>query len=260
MDLRVTVVQSDLVWHGPHENLDRFGEKIRMLGDETDLIILPEMFTTGFTTNIAAVDGVSSEYVVKKMQKWSEEKNSAICGSVLFAEGGRNYNRCYLVEPSGECHKYDKRHLFRMAGEGAHFQSGQENVVVNYRGWRLCLQICYDLRFPVWSRNVNLKYDALIYVANWPKTRVDAWSTLLRARAIENCSYVVGVNRVGRDGNGIDYCGRSTVVDYEGRVIYEKQDVEDVHTLVLDKVALQAYRNRFPSWLDADVFEINMDG
>ena len=214
-ELNVVGIQADLIWENPERNLAFFEEKIIRLSKDTDLVVLPEMFTTGFTMkpeNVAEkMDGKS----VSWMLKMAKEKNFAICGSLVITQKGNFYNRLVFVHPSGKIEIYDKKHSFTLAGEDKVYTSGSEKLIVNYKGWKICPLICYDLRFPVWARNTE-NYDLLIFMANWPTIRIKAWKTLLKARAIENMSYVIGVNRIGKDANNYQYTGNSLLIDYLG--------------------------------------------
>ncbi len=255
--LNVRILQETLKWEDAAFNLQQFDEAIELL-DACDLIVLPEMFTTGFSMQ----SGHLAESMKGKSVTWMKEKaarlNSAICGSLIIADGGEQFNRFLFVQPDGTIQHYDKRHLFRMAGEAESFTAGKEQVIVDYKGWKICLQVCYDLRFPVWSRNAgNQAYDVLIYVANWPSPRANAWDTLLKARAIENQAYVVGCNRIGEDPNGNAYLGGSLLVDYLGHALHElpKQQTGAVGAS-LSKNDLDRFREKFPVGLDADAFEV----
>ena len=214
-ELNVVGIQADLIWENTERNLAFFEEKIIRLSKDTDLVVLPEMFTTGFTMkpeNVAEkMDGKS----VSWMLKMAKEKNLAICGSLVITQKGNFYNRLVFVHPSGKIEIYDKKHSFTLAGEDKVYTSGSEKLIVNYKGWKICPLICYDLRFPVWARNTE-NYDLLIFMANWPTIRIKAWQTLLKARAIENMSYVIGVNRTGKDANNYQYTGNSLLIDYLG--------------------------------------------
>ena len=219
-DLSVTLIQADLHWQNPTANLAMLEEKIWEIVDKTDLIILPEMFTTGFTMEAPAYAEPMNFTTMKWMKQQAAQTGAVVTGSCIIKEKGHYFNRLLWVEPNGEVDTYDKRHLFRMAKEDETFTMGQTRIVKEWKGWRICPLICYDLRFPVWSRNEQLEdgmdYDLLLYVANWPAARISAWDTLLQARAIENLSYVVGVNRVGEDENGKTYNGHSLIVDQKG--------------------------------------------
>lgn len=262
-DLRVTLLQSDLYWEEIDANLAAFEEKIWQIGQSTDVIVLPEMFTTGFTMNVESLGEMMNMRTFKWMRQMADQTGALILGSFISKVHDRYFNRLLWMEPGGNYKTYDKRHLFRMAGEHKIFSSGESLLVGEWRGWRICPLICYDLRFPVWSRNTydllakRLNYDLLIYVANWPTARVEAWSSLLKARAIENLSYVVGVNRVGTDGNGIEYNGSSAIISPKGEVIFSSEGVEAIKTIELNAHSLQAFRDKFPAFYDADEFSID---
>lgn len=254
-NLNVTLIQSELIWENPEANLQSFDMLLQQITPgSTDLIVLPEMFTTGFSMN-AEVAETHPGLALEWMRETAHTKQAAVTASVLIRENGTLRNRMYFVQPNGQTDYYDKRHLFRMAGEHENISAGEKQVIVEYMGWRIMLQICYDLRFPIWSRNRN-NYDLLLYVANWPVPRVSAWSTLLRARAIENYAYTIGVNRVGEDAKGLLYNGQSVVVDFKGETLVECGDGINVATVVLDAVELRTYREKFPVWRDADNFTI----
>ena len=253
--LTVFIVQADLQWHDASGNREWFSDVLIEIEDHVDLIVLPEMFTTGFTMDAAryaeSMDGVS----VAWMKKLAAEKNASVCGSLIIAESNRFYNRFVCVDPTGQEISYDKRHLFRLADEQQHFAAGSKTVTFEINGWRICPMVCYDLRFPAWSRNRD-NYDLLLYVANWPSRRHYAWETLLRARAIENLSYVVGVNRTGLDGNGIPYTGGSAIIDFAGQELANLNDKTGVVARTLDFESLQNFRDRFAFHKDADDFSI----
>jgi predicted amidohydrolase len=225
-ELNVVGIQADLVWENPTKNLAFFEERINTLSKNTDLVVLPEMFTSGFTMKPEKVAEKMDENAVSWMQKMAIEKNFAICGSLVIFERPLDcsqgdkifYNRLVFVHPSGKIETYNKRHSFTLAGEDKIYTSGTEKLIVSYKGWKICPLICYDLRFPVWARNTE-NYDLLIFMANWPVARIKAWDTLLKARAIENMSYVIGVNRTGKDANNYEYSGNSLVVDFFGEEI-----------------------------------------
>lgn len=255
MNLRVSIIQTDIYWENPTANLASLEEKIAQI-EQTDLIILPEMFTTGFTMNAAQVAEPMNFTTHRWMKQIAAQTGAVVTGSVIIKEKEQYFNRLLWVEPSGKTDFYDKRHLFRMAKENDVFSGGDKKLIKEWKGWRICPLICYDLRFPVWSRNKNLEYDLLIYVASWPEKRIQVWDKLLMARAIENQSYVVGVNRIGTDDLGIGYVGHSSIIDFYGNPIYEAQSQEMVHTAIFDKEKLNEFRQKFPSYLDADSFEI----
>jgi predicted amidohydrolase len=252
-NLKITIIQPDIIWENSRANLDKYLELIDKT-ESTDVIILPEMFTTGFSMNpknlSETMDGIS----VSWMKKVAKEKNAAVVGSLIIEEGNRFYNRALWILPNGEIEKYDKRHLFSMGQETDHFSAGTEKIIVEYKGWRFCPLICYDLRFPVWSRNNN-EYDVLIYLANWPAARHLVWKNLLTARAIENQSYCIGVNRTGTDGTGLNYAGDSVLVSPKGFTEY-LGDKETIKTFEISYSELQTFRNNFPVLNDGDNFLI----
>jgi predicted amidohydrolase len=257
--LRVTLIQQPLLWQDPDANRARFESLLSPLAGGTDLIVLPETFTTGFSMEVERVGEPAGGPTVRWLQELSEQLDAAIMGSVITEEGGQYFNRLLWVTPSGELRSYDKRHLFRMAHEHQHFTAGRAAWSVEWRGLRICPQVCYDLRFPVFSRRrPDLEYDVLVYVANWPAARAYAWSQLLKARAIENQAFVVGVNRVGVDGKGVDHSGDSAVNDFLGMPLASLGNVPGMATVRLDAEALRAFRERFPAQLDADGFTLDV--
>jgi omega-amidase len=257
--LRVTIVQQSLVWHEPATNRERFDALLAPLANNTDLIVLPEMFPTGFSMDVEKLHETPNGPTASWLETKVRELNTAITGSLITQDGDRYYNRLLWAAPDSTLRHYDKRHLFRMAKEHDHFTSGGRlAMTVQWRGFTFCPLICYDLRFPVFSRRrPELEYDVLIYVASWPAARRQAWRTLLKARAIENQAFVVGVNRIGQDGNGIEYSGDSVVHDYLGEPVAELADESAVTTVELDGDALRAFRERFPAHLDADRFSLD---
>jgi predicted amidohydrolase len=255
--LRVTLVQTELAWQDPAANRHRLAAHFRGLVGHTDLVVLPEMFSTGFSMAAAELAEDMDGPTVDWMREEAAALGCVIAGSLIVRDGGRCYNRLVWARPDGSLEHYDKRHLFRLAGEQEHYAAGTRRLVVALKGWRVCPMICYDLRFPVWSRSRG-DYDLLLYVANWPQRRALAWSTLLRARAIENQSYVVGVNRIGKDGNGTTYAGDSVAVDFLGQPLSSEGGGDRVETAVLDLESLRAYRESFPAHLDADRFELGL--
>ena len=255
-NLNISLVQTNLHWENPTANLAMLEEKIFDIDEPTDLIILPEMFTTGFSMKAKQFAEPMNLTTTRWMKQIAAQTGAIITGSVIIKEGENYFNRLLWVTPEGEVDTYDKRHLFRMAKENDVYAEGTKRLIKTIKGWKICPLICYDLRFPVWSRNVNLDYDLLIYVANWPKVRMYPWDSLLVARAIENQSYVVGVNRVGEDGNGFPHSGNSAVVDFAGKVLFREIDNEVIHHHTLDRSSLDEFRQRFPAYLDADSFVI----
>ncbi|WP_264535364.1 nitrilase family protein [Flavobacterium sp. N1736] len=255
--MKIALIQSDLYWEEASKNRIAFESKINQIDSEVNLIVLPEMFSTGFTMNALAVAETMKEETVLWMQKMAKEKNCAITGSLIIAENNAFYNRMLFVFPSGEIQYYNKRHLFTLAGEDKTYTAGTEKVIVDYLGWKICLQVCYDLRFPVFARNVG-HYDLLLYIASWPKVRTNAWDILLKARAVENLSYVVGVNRIGFDANDYEYIGHSQAVDFLGHYIVEPQETEDVFVVELDKNVMLETRKKLDFLSDKDNFEIKI--
>jgi len=253
--LRVTMVQCDLAWQEPATNRHRLAAHFRGLAGHTDLVVLPEMFSTGFSMEAAALAEDMDGPTVGWMREEAAAMGCVLSGSLIVREGGRHFNRLVWARPDGTLAHYDKRHLFRMAGEQQHYAAGERRLTAEVKGWRVCPMICYDLRFPVWSRSRG-DYDLLLYVANWPARRAPAWSALLRARAIENLSYVVGVNRIGRDGNGTNYAGDSVALDFVGQSLSSEGGGDRAETAVLDMESLRSYRESFPAHLDADGFEL----
>jgi omega-amidase len=287
-DLSVTIIQTSLYWENPTANLANLEEKIAKISTQSDLIILPEMFTTGFTMNVKGVAEPMNFTTFKWMRQQAKQTGAVITGSYIVKEGDNCYNRLLWMRPDGTFEKYDKRHLFRMGGEHHNFSGGAERLIVELNGWKICPLICYDLRFPVWSRNFqeekgrkeevemgkeigdnsiphtydlipttpNLNYDILIYVANWPAVRSQVWDTLLQARALENQSYCIGVNRVGSDEMGLNYSGNSAIIDFKGNQLFYQKDTEVINNQILSKKELDDFRTKFPAYLDADEFEI----
>lgn len=253
--LNVTIVQADLLWHDAAGNREQFAATINDLQEDTDLIVLPEMFTTGFSMDAPELAEPMDGESVVWMQDMAAGSKASICGSLIIADGKQYFNRFICAAPNGDLVCYDKRHLFRLADEQSHYAAGDELVTFEIKGWRICPMVCYDLRFPAWSRNRD-SYDLLLYVANWPDRRHHAWETLLRARAIENLSYVVGVNRTGSDGNDIPYKGGSSIIDYLGADLANLGNREGTATAELDLEKLTAFRDRFAFHKDADSFTI----
>lgn len=253
-DLRVTIVQSMLHWEDAHANRAMLGDKIAGMKEATDLVVLPEMFTTGFSMRSTELAEDMNGPTVAWMKEQAMSTDAAIFGSVIIKEGGKAFNRGVFVKPDGQVTIYDKRHLFRFANETDHYSAGRDRVIVEWRGWRVLLQICFDLRFPVFARNRG-DYDAILYVANWPEARRYPWSQLLIARAIENQSYVAGVNRVGMDGKGIHYSGDSVVIDPRGVATASVEPShEGLATVSLEWEALEDFRAKFPVAMEADDF------
>jgi omega-amidase len=253
--LRITTVQTALHWENIQMNLEIFSQKLTGLAGKTDLVILPEMFTTGFSMNGPALAEDMEGTAMQWMKAQAAALNAAITGSFIAKENGQFFNRLVFMMPGGEFEMYDKRHLFTLAKEHETYTAGAKKLIVNWKGWRICPLICYDLRFPVWSRNAE-EYDLLIYVANWPETRNHHWKQLLIARAIENQAYVAGVNRSGFDGNGFQYSGDTSVIDFSGKTLYRVSGEEDVFTVGLSLEKLYEYRKSLQFLADRDEFEI----
>jgi omega-amidase len=262
-DLKITLVQSIQHWESIEKNISMFDSKLDSITGPTDLIVLPEMFSTGFTMN---AEGMAEEMSGKSMQwlkKKAHEKGCVIMGSLVMHDNGKFYNRLVWMRPDGTYEAYDKRHLFRMANEHQHYTAGAKRIIVDLKGWKICPLVCYDLRFPAWSRNKFTgadhapSFDCLIYIANWPERRNHHWKSLLPARAIENQCYVIGVNRVGKDGKDIDYSGDSVALTPKGEVISSIEPHEEkTETVTLSWSELEEYRKAFPVGMDADSFEI----
>lgn len=254
--LHIALFQMDLVWEDGSANLSKMDQWLSELGVPIDIVFLPEMFSTGFSMSVEGLAETMDGPAMQWIKKRSRELNVAICGSLIIQENNHYFNRLVFVEPDGKVHQYDKRHLFTMGNEEKYFYKGDKRLIVNYKGWRICPLICYDLRFPVWSRN-NDAYDLLVYVANWPSQRDEVWNTLLRARAIENQAYVAGVNRVGTDGQKIRYSGYSQILDAKGNLLAHT----DIHkeAIIKQKISfteLQRFRTAFPVLKDADSFYV----
>jgi predicted amidohydrolase len=254
-DLTITLLQAELDWHAPESNRGRFEQLIAASSDVSDLIILPEMFTTGFTMEASENAETMDGDTVAWMANVAGQEQVTLCGSIIIEVSGHFYNRLIWMPPDGQLASYDKRHLFRMADEHQHYTAGQQRTLVQLGEWRICPMVCYDLRFPAWSRGRN-EFDLLIYVANWPSARRSAWRVLLPARAVENQCYVAGVNRVGEDGNGVAYAGDSMVADYLGSLVTDCENRPCSTTVSLDLDALIRYREKFPAFLDGDEFTI----
>lgn len=251
--LRITTVQTFLHWEDKKANLRDLERKLLALQEPTDLIILPEMFTTGFSMQSKYLAESMSGETVHWLAKLAEKKAAVVTGSVIIAEEGQYYNRLIWMRPDGTFTYYDKRHLFALAGEDLHYSAGKTRLVTEWKGWKICPMICYDLRFPVWSRNTE-DFDLLIYVANWPEKRSQHWKTLLLARAIENQCFVAGINRVGDDGNGFHHSGDSALIDYSGRLLLQIHEKEALTTLEISKEPMLYYRKQLPFLTDGDTF------
>ena len=267
-DIHITGIQTNLHWENKKANLKMLEEKISSISQPTEIAVLPEMFSTGFSMQPQKLAETMDGATVQWMKRIAAEKKIILTGSVIIKESNRTgddnyFNRLIWMLPNGQLGTYDKRHLFAYGDEDEHYSAGTKRLIASVKGWKINLMVCYDLRFPVWSRQDsqrnevgNLEYDVLIYVANWPERRNVAWKTLLQARAIENQCYVVGVNRVGDDGNKIYHAGDSMVIDPVGDIIYHKKDEEDIFTVTLQSSHLEKIRERFPFWKNADRFKI----
>ena len=260
-NLKIALVQTKLYWKDRGANLAMLEEKIWSMNSSVDLIILPEMFPTGFSMSVQELAEPMNFTTTKWMKQMAAQTKAVVTGSVIIKDNGNFYNRLLWVDPEGGVSFYDKRHLFRMAHETDHFNMGKENIIMNLKGWKILPQVCYDLRFPVWSRNTagsdgKELYDLNFYVASWPAPRISAWDILLKARAVENLCYAIGVNRTGEDGNGVSYNGHSGAYDFKGNTLAFSEDREEILILELDHQKLMAYREKFPAWKDADDFEI----
>ncbi|NDV68104.1 amidohydrolase [Dysgonomonas sp. 25] len=253
--LRVTLVQLDIIWENKAANIDKVHAFIKEKAAVTDLFVLPEMFSTGFSMNSHALAESNEGNTVNKLKHWAKEYSVAICGSFIAEDGGEYYNRGFFITPEAS-HFYDKRHLFRMGEEANYFSAGNKRLIVEHKGFNICLLICYDLRFPVWARNVDNEYDLLVYAANWPESRSKVWNTLLEARAIENMCYVCGVNRSGTDGNKLKYKGESKLIDFKGNILDASDADETATTVAISKDKLTDFRSKFPAWRDADKFKL----
>lgn len=268
--LTISTIQTTLHWENKEANRQMLEQKISSIRDKTEIVILPEMFSTGFSMKPAALAETMEGETVQWMKKIASEKKIILTGSIIVEENENYFNRLIWMLPNGKYGYYDKRHRFAFAGEDQYYTAGNKRLIASVKGWKINLQVCYDLRFPVWARQTSPsnslskgegeiatpEYDVLIYVANWPERRNTAWKTLLQARAIENQSYVVGVNRVGKDGNDIYHSGDSMIIDPLGEILYHKKDEEDIFTISLNKEHLQNVREKFPFWKDADEFQI----
>lgn len=260
--LTISIIQAALFWEDKQQNLQMLQDKIAGLPAGTEIIVLPEMFSTGFSMNPTVLAETMEGATIAWMKRMASERRAIITGSLIIEDNGNFFNRLVWMQPDGKYGYYDKRHLFAYAHEDEHYAPGNKRLVASVKGWKVNLQVCYDLRFPVWARHNfastsgEPEYDLLVYVANWPERRNHAWKTLLQARAIENQCFVVGVNRVGKDGNDFYYSGDSMIVDAMGEVLYTKAHDEDVHTITLHKESLQEVRTKLPFWKDGDKFMI----
>lgn len=260
--LSITTIQTNLHWEDKAANMKMLEEKIYSIKEKTEIVVLPEMFSTGFSMKPEVLAETMEGETVQWMKRVSAAKKVILTGSLIIKDGDDFFNRLIWMLPNGQYGVYDKRHRFAFAGEDNHYTAGSKRLIASVKGWKINLQVCYDLRFPVWSRQQSQpegpEYDVLIYVANWPERRSHAWKTLLQARAIENQCYVVGVNRVGNDGNNIYHSGDSMIIDPMGEMLYTKEREEDIFTTVLDKNHLQTIREKLPFLKDADDFQIGI--
>lgn len=256
-NIKISIIQSDIAWNDKKQNLYFFSNLINSI-PETDLIILPELFDTAFVTDINILDKSNNEMTLDWMKQIAKNKQTTIAGSTYYKENNLFYNRFFFAKNNSEIDFYDKRHLFSIANENNITTQGKKRKIINLYNFKILPLVCYDLRFPVWSRNKN-DYDLLIYVANWPTSRINQWKSLLIARAIENQCYTIGVNRIGKDGNGFEYCGNSLIVSPIGEIIYQaKTNEQDIFTTELDLEYLINIRNKFPVLIDGDNFEIKI--
>lgn len=265
--MHVTILQTDIVWEDKQENLRLLRGKLEKLRGEAEIVVLPETFSTGFSMDSRRLAEPVSGETITTLRQWAAEFRFAIAGSYIACDADGNsakeqtyHNRAFFLTPEGDAYFYDKRHLFRMGNEMKHFTAGNQRPIISYRGWNILLLVCYDLRFPVWSRNVDNEYDLLIYVANWPVPRRHVWDILLQARALENICYVCGVNRVGMDKHGMPHSGGSAVYSPKGELLASVADDKDGYaTAFLDLSALREFRTKFPAWKDADLFQLTTD-
>ena len=255
--MKIALLQTGMAWENKQENLRCYTDRINALPDDVQLAALPEMFSTGFSMQPGKLAETEEGDTLQWLRETAVRKGLAIAGSMIAGENGKYFNRLFFVFPDGSYQKYDKRHLFSMSEEPQHYTAGVRRLIVEYGGWRICPLICYDLRFPVWSRNYGGVYDLLLYVANWPAARINAWNALLPARAIENCCYVAGVNRCGQDGAGVVHNGHSQVIDCRGTVIAAAGEAEATLTATLSLEKLRSFRAKFPTGKDADSFILN---
>ena len=260
----ISILQTDITWENKQDNLRRLREKLEKLRGETEIVVLPETFSTGFSMNTTDLAEPVTGETITTLRQWATEYQFAIAGSYIACQETPTpygkpsyYNRAFFLTPEGEAHYYDKRHLFRMGNETEHFTPGSHRFTISYKGWNILLLVCYDLRFPVWSRNVNNEYDLLIYVANWPVPRRKVWDVLLQARALENICYVCGVNRIGTDNNQMPHNGGSVIYSPKGELLASVPDNEEgIATASLELSSLKEFRKKFPAWKDADSFKI----
>jgi len=257
--LRVSMIQSPVAGEDIDENLDYYGRLLGRLKGKTDLAVLPELCTTGLSLHPKDLAESNDGKTMTAMRKFAADYHLAVTGSFIASEQGRFYNRAFFQMPDGQAFFYDKRHLFRMADEDKYFSSGSKRLIVDYLGWKICLMVCYDLRFPVWSRNTDNAYDLLIYVANWAEARREVWKVLLQARALENMCFVCGVNRIGVDAQDCNYSGDSLIFSPKGEKLFEtRENEESIVTGMLHREDLERIRTKFPVWKDADRFDLKI--
>jgi predicted amidohydrolase len=259
-ELKVATIQTTLHWENPAANLEMFTQKITAINQQVDVIVLPETFTTGFSMNTSLAEKPDGN-AMQWMQQMAQQYNTAICGSLMMNTKHNDvYNRFIWMNPNGTYHAYNKHHLFSIGKENNHYKAGNEIVIIQYKGFAIRLLVCYDLRFPVWARRTSEHdYDAIFIVANWPERRAEHWKVLLQARAIENQSYVVAVNRVGEDGNKINHSGNSSIIDPLGNIVYQKTITEEIAIHVINKEIINQYRTNFPVTADADRFIMQLN-
>lgn len=255
-NLKISCIQADLAWENIDQNLAKFSQLLYQVPLDSEMVILPEMFTTGFSMNSANLAEPMDGKTFNWLKTEAKKHKKIILGSAIIQDENKYYNRCITMFPDGKFYTYDKGHLFRMEKEHEDFTKGDSKTIFEHKDWRINTMICYDLRFPIWSRNIG-DYDLLIYIASWPESRREVWNTLLKARAIENQAYVVGVNRIGKDGEGISYSGDTVIIDPKGQIIEKAQDYkEEIISAELSLNELNAFREKFPVFLDADKFKI----
>lgn len=257
--MRLTIIQDEIIWTDKQANFKKTEKYLKELSGKTDLVVLPEMFSTGFCIDRTDLAEDMNGETVSLLKKWVIEYDLAITGSFIVKENTHVYNRAFFIFPNGKIETADKRHLFSMGNEHKLFTAGNKRLLVNYKGFNICVLVCYDLRFPVWARNTNNKYDLLIYVANWPIPRITVWNALLPARAIENLSYVCGVNIIGTGSNNLNYNGNSKVIDFKGKeILSTTPNNKHIDTIELSLEELKKFREGFPVWKDADEFTIKI--
>jgi omega-amidase len=251
-NLTVTLIQSDLIWEDIKANLVAFDRKIDAVTENTDLIILPEMFTTGFSMRAKDLAEDMNGSAISWIREKAKDKQADIMGSAIIKDEGKYFNRVLWAKPDGRLLTYDKKHLFRMIGEQEIYTAGTGHLTVELKGWKLRPFVCYDMRFPLWTRNIGNQYDVAVFIANWPEKRAAQWKILMPARAVENQCYVIGVNRVGKDGKGFYHSGDSSIIEPYGGLVFHQADSPCIHTALLSYAPVKTYREKFPAWMDAD--------